>query len=403
MDTRRRAQGFTLVELLVVIAIIGILVALLLPAVQAAREAARRNTCRNNLRQLGIALHNHHDVRKAFPLASTQPYNAGATSGVQAGDVTANPMTDPSDPADGYSWLFQLFPYIEETQLYDRIKDVDGNERFLVPPFHETIVVGAAGGGTGTTANARHASSIPMEKLMCPSFPGDDNINRYARELFAATQRVNRSVPAVGNYIALVGTHFQRPGLLFGDQAGTAGSTAGNGALPFPKFSSQRAPARATERGINIGGLKDGTSKVVVAAESREQGYSAWMSGVCMYGVAAWPGGQPPRPVVNPQTDPYIGWLPAQLESGDARISLNVGTDKDRSTKEEDEFWYMEPGEHPHGAAERRWGPSSAHPSVVIHLYGDAHVEEVTDDMDPNAYLRLVTRAGGEPGNQNAN
>ncbi|QDV66605.1 Type II secretion system protein G precursor [Rosistilla carotiformis] len=90
-----KRQGFTLVELLVVIAIIGILVGLLLPAVQAAREAARRMQCSNNLKQLGLALHNYHDTHLAFP-AVAMPYT------------------------EGLSLHVSLMPYIEQQNLFDQ-------------------------------------------------------------------------------------------------------------------------------------------------------------------------------------------------------------------------------------------------------------------------------------------
>lgn len=127
MRCRRRA--FTLVELLVVIAIIGVLGALLLPAVQSAREAARRMQCTNNLKQLGLSLHNFHDVNKKFPPAHE--------------DLATSPSTSTKWAC---SWMPRILPFIEEQavfQLYrldrhwtdgsgvDRVSrgEVDGSDR----------------------------------------------------------------------------------------------------------------------------------------------------------------------------------------------------------------------------------------------------------------------------------
>ena len=100
-----RSRGFTLIELLVVIAIIAILVALLLPAVQQARESARKTQCKNNLKQIGLALHNYHDSFEALPMGycAAAPYIDGTT-----------------DTTNGWGWSTLILPYLDQGPLYNQ-------------------------------------------------------------------------------------------------------------------------------------------------------------------------------------------------------------------------------------------------------------------------------------------
>ncbi|MGE0756226.1 MAG: DUF1559 domain-containing protein, partial [Pirellulaceae bacterium] len=109
----RVLRAFTLVELLVVIAIIGILVSLLLPAVQSAREAARRMSCSNNMKQIGLALHNYESTYKTFPAG-----RLALASNRRGRGYVSDPILQ-----NGHG-LLAILPFLEQTALYDKFNHV---------------------------------------------------------------------------------------------------------------------------------------------------------------------------------------------------------------------------------------------------------------------------------------
>ncbi|HXG11380.1 MAG TPA: DUF1559 domain-containing protein [Gemmataceae bacterium] len=168
---RRHAPGFTLIELLVVIAIIGVLIALLLPAVQKVREAANQSTCRNNLKQIGLALHNYHSAYGTFPPGTV--HDASATSGRGA----------------AWGWGVLILPYLEQDNLY-RQMEVNPNAVGLTTP-----------GSLGwALQNRLPALQTPLKVFQCPSDNGRAlNDNRVFSYPVANTQ-VARS-----NYVGNLG------------------------------------------------------------------------------------------------------------------------------------------------------------------------------------------------------
>lgn len=185
----RRSRGFTLIELLVVIAIIAVLIALLLPAVQQAREAARRTQCRNNLKQLGLALHNYHDNNQVFPM--------GFSDSVWGNTEVLG---------DGWAWGAAILPFIDQAPLFNQFNFntnpymTGGNQALIATPLaafscpsdiKPTTTAnnpGNAAGGKGTAAIATSSymgSAGPYEGTPCIQdstgvpVPGPRNIGMF--------------------------------------------------------------------------------------------------------------------------------------------------------------------------------------------------------------------------------
>jgi len=171
MLSRRKSKlGFTLIELLVVIAIIAVLIALLLPAVQQARESARRTQCKNNLKQMGLALHNYESNFGRFPAAAW-----GATPSTIAFEWTQSTLDD-----DGFSWMVSILPYIDQGNLYNRINpqgypgvisETAIRERYYgagatIVPGGDTIIAGYLCPSSAMPTRVPATYSIPGSQLV---------------------------------------------------------------------------------------------------------------------------------------------------------------------------------------------------------------------------------------------
>jgi len=217
MLAKSRPRAFTLVELLVVIAIIGVLVALLLPAVQAAREAARRMSCQNNLKQIGLALHNYYDTFRVFP------YNTKTTT--------------TSTVVAGQSWMFRILPFVEEQNLYSQ---VDDSVHFWA------------------TANVDVAKTV-VNTYLCPS--DGTNGNGSLDNHFDAT-----GFRAITNYKSVAGanwkfgnfTNSKQPGIRWNNS--TDGLDQGNGIICRNLSFNPRNLTR-------IADITDGTSNTFAVGE----------------------------------------------------------------------------------------------------------------------------------------
>jgi prepilin-type N-terminal cleavage/methylation domain-containing protein len=217
-----RRAGFTLIELLVVIAIIAILIALLLPAVQQAREAARRTQCKNNMKQIGLAMHNYHETFNILP--------------------TQNPWCPYPGPDEvcchGWGWIPMIFPFVDQAPLYNQL---DFNIHYF--------------GGVN-----REYADQPVTMFNCPSNPFAGQIGHEEASDYLYQTSVPRMMVAETDYAASMGDYIAGAGIGRFPRYGNTSGCSDRDAVPYGMIGKWSWSARFRD-------VPDGLSNTFMTGE----------------------------------------------------------------------------------------------------------------------------------------
>jgi prepilin-type N-terminal cleavage/methylation domain-containing protein len=383
-------RGFTLVELLVVIAIIGILVALLLPAIQAAREAGRRASCSNNLKQLGLALQNHHDIYQRFPPGGGQDQrpNFGLW------DPTTALVNSGGGQSWGSSWLVYILPYMENTALYESMLRT---------------------GGSGYLANNYNAvNNITINGYVCPSSPFQGNL-KWSRNPIDPT---NAQQPP--STLKVLATTYPGISGFYQDLSVTANPNP----FQIPNYKENRmtfwSPVQLGGSGVlfpnsrvGINDIQDGTTNVMVVGEDgdwmyffeggrwvradwRSNAANGWLVGARVdailnaggkFPVDSIPDGNPMRTYGNNASAADLV-SPSLITIGKYKINF-----KRNQLITADNFAQFGMGTLGATNAPLR----SAHPGGIQIALCDGSNRFITDNVDPIIMNKLACRDDGQP------
>jgi prepilin-type N-terminal cleavage/methylation domain-containing protein len=376
---RSKNRGFTLVELLVVIAIIGVLVALLIPAVQAAREAARRTQCQKNLKEIALAAIAHESTHRTLPPGlpnCTDPGTSPATGNwAKAGGVAEGAY------CQGPNWLTAIFPFMDDRANWANI------EKCNEASFNSCDDCSKTNSGTtalGSTVNWNAVGTTFRSDFLCPSavdLTDAERMNTYGLENLAKGHYAANF--GRGTYVSYLNPATQADAGAFGVVDGRSETIRAMATQPTPSDPALKGRWKiASNRGLRVSFIKDGTTSTILAAEimafkdspnggiASKDGRGAWAWGGM--GGAAFTAKFGPNPTNPAEADqlPACGF-PSPATMPELCIE----------NRSDGNVWSSARG---------------AHPGIVMIVMVDGSGHKIADTIDLAVWQGLSTRDGKE-------